>query len=80
MSRHTLEDFSQNKFTAEIRAFMKKHEISTRQFPKVLKTPYTSFCRIERNEHGLTIKTAQSLLKAMRDYKPQRRIVSSKKS
>lgn len=75
-----LEDFDQDEFTTIVRAFMVKNNISTRQFPDILGTPYTSFCRIERNEHGLTIKTAQSLLHAMRDYKPQRRIVSSKKS
>ncbi len=68
MSRYTIEDFDQDKFTAEIRAFAKKNGISTRRFPEVLGIPYTSFIRIEDKEHGLTISTAQKLLKAMRDF------------
>lgn len=76
MSRWALENFDQKKFSAEIRAFVKKNNISTRQFTKIMHTPYTSFCRIERKEHGLTIKTAQSLLKAMSDYNAKKPIAA----
>jgi hypothetical protein len=85
MSRHSIENFNQAEFAAEIRAFMEKHNITTRQFPKIFKKPYTSFCRIEDNRHGVTIKTAQELIEAMNNYQKfvdtiHRRIVSNKKS
>jgi predicted transcriptional regulator len=77
MPKHAIEDFDQVAFSNEIRDFMKKYEITTRQFPKIMKTPYTSFCRIERKDHGLKVKTVQTLITAMEDY---RRMASSKKS
>lgn len=69
MSTHNIETFDQQKFVAEIRAFMKKHKISTRAFAAITGTSLVTLPRFERGEHGMTIKTAQKFIKAMKTYK-----------
>jgi predicted transcriptional regulator len=78
-STPNLEKFNSKAFAKEIRAFMKKHELTVRDW---IRMSESSFSNLKRLDEGgdIFVSTAARYQKIMRTYKGQRRIASSKKS
>lgn len=66
----SIEDFDQKAFIAEVRAFMKAHNLTTRQFAKISKVPAATLYRVEQDKNEIMLKTIRKLEKVMREYIP----------
>jgi hypothetical protein len=69
-STPNLERFHPPTFAREIRAFMKKHKMSARQWASLTKCAYTTLRRLESGDADVFVSTVSRCQKFMRNYKP----------
>jgi predicted transcriptional regulator len=61
-------DFNQKKFIKEVRAFMKKNELSCRAFAKLSGAAFVTLYRLEKETNEISLATIRKLTKAMESY------------
>lgn len=61
-------DFDQKKFVKEVRAFMRKNDLSVRAFAKLSGTTLATLYRLDKGDNT-TLRTIQKIKNAMKDYK-----------
>lgn len=63
-----LTKFDAAAFVAEIREFMKKHNISTREWARLTNSSTITLPRIASGATGVTVATVAKFQQAMKDY------------
>ena len=66
----SIEDFDQKDFIKEVRAFMKKHELSVRKFARLSGVSFATLYRLEQGVNEITLSTIRRLQKTMDDFSP----------
>jgi predicted transcriptional regulator len=66
-------DFNQKKFIKEVRAFMKKNNLSVRVFAKMSGTSFVTLYRLEQGNNEITLTTIRKLEKAIATFNKKNR-------
>lgn len=70
MSTPNFEQFDIKQFAKEIRAFMKKHGLSVRDWADLTESSPSTVRRFERGDRVTTVDLVAKYQKVMRTYKP----------
>ena len=72
MSTPDLENFSQEDFIKEVRAFMKQNKITARKWAALTKTSLATMQRYEAGKNKMSISAVANFQEAMRTFDASR--------